>query len=388
MLVKPAIVVVGYNRPDSMNRLLESIGRATYNDKDITLIISIDKSDINEQVKKEAEKFNWNHGKKLIRTFDQRQGLKKHIIQCGDYSLEYGSVIILEDDLVVSPNYYQYVQETLSFYENDYIKKDRVVGVSLYSHQWNGFANRAFDPIENGSDVYLGQFSISWGQCWPAHQWKQFKEWFIINDGNLKHNDLIPKRITNYPETSWGKYFAHFMVEKDKYYVVPYTSLTTNFTEVGQHSSEPDNIYQVPLLFGSKKYTYKTFENLIKYDMFFELLPSEFSFGKEILEQGLIIDFYNTKNTFLDNKFLLTTKLQPYKIIESYALLMRPQEMNVLQNISGNDVYLYDLSITADNKRKDNNRTGIIKYELRGLHWKELLKYSLKKGLNSLKRKI
>lgn len=387
MVKKPAIVAIGYNRPNSMKRLLESIGRAIYKEDDITLIISIDKSEISNQVAKVADDFNWEHGEKIIRCFDERQGLKKHIIQCGDFSIEYDSVIILEDDLIVSPCYYQYVQEALTFYGTEENIDDSIVGISLYSHQWNGFADRFFYPVQNGADVYLGQFSISWGQCWPANQWIEFKKWFLINDGKLKNNKHVPERITNFPETSWGKYFAHFMAEKNKYYIVPHTSMSTNFTEVGQHSEATDNVYQVPLLYGEKPFIFKPIKKLVKYDMFFERLATEYHYSAEILEKGITIDLYNTKNDFPENRYLLSTELKPYKVIGCYGLIIRPQEMNVILSIKGNDIFLYDLAenVNSITRKKYNN---IIKYELRGLHWKNLLIYALAEFRKALIRKL
>lgn len=42
---KPAIVVICYNRPNSLKRLLSSIGQANYpQSEDITLVISVDNS--------------------------------------------------------------------------------------------------------------------------------------------------------------------------------------------------------------------------------------------------------------------------------------------------------------------------------------------------------
>ena len=58
----PAIVIIAYNRADSLKRLLSSIARADYSDtSDITLIISIDKGN-NEDVIRAAEDFSWLHG--------------------------------------------------------------------------------------------------------------------------------------------------------------------------------------------------------------------------------------------------------------------------------------------------------------------------------------
>ena len=111
--MNPAIVVVGYSRPDTLKRLLQSVGNATYHDSDIDLIISLDKADNEEDVVKVANDFEWRFGKKTIRRFPERQGLRKHIIQCGDLTEKYGAVIILEDDLLVAPDYYEYVKAAL-----------------------------------------------------------------------------------------------------------------------------------------------------------------------------------------------------------------------------------------------------------------------------------
>ena len=60
--MNPAIVVVGYSRPDTLKRLLQSVGNATYHDGDINLIISLDKADNEENVVKVANDFEWRFG--------------------------------------------------------------------------------------------------------------------------------------------------------------------------------------------------------------------------------------------------------------------------------------------------------------------------------------
>ena len=51
------------------------------------------------------------------------------MLQCGDISYEYGSVIVLEDDLFVSPFFYKYAVEAQEFYRDD----NRIGGISLYN---------------------------------------------------------------------------------------------------------------------------------------------------------------------------------------------------------------------------------------------------------------
>ena len=56
-----AIVVVGYNRRDSMKRLLASLLKAIYPNQRIPLVISIDCSG-NEDIYNDARTFVWPYG--------------------------------------------------------------------------------------------------------------------------------------------------------------------------------------------------------------------------------------------------------------------------------------------------------------------------------------
>ena len=126
--MKIAIVAVGYNRPDSMNDLLKSIVKADYDSDRVDLIVSIDKGERQSEVISVAEQISWSFGEKIIRAFSERQGLRNHIIQCGDLTEKYDAVVVLEDDLLVSRYFYSYVKQTLKFYQND----PNIAGISLY----------------------------------------------------------------------------------------------------------------------------------------------------------------------------------------------------------------------------------------------------------------
>ena len=58
---KIALVVVGYNRPDSIRRILKSLAEAQYDYENIQLVVSIDHSG-NEEVVQAAEDFEWKYG--------------------------------------------------------------------------------------------------------------------------------------------------------------------------------------------------------------------------------------------------------------------------------------------------------------------------------------
>src|SRR4051812_782733 len=101
MATNPAIVISAYNQPASLSRLLASVESAIYTAADIPLIISIDKSD-EPEVRAIAEAFHWKHGDKRIILHEAPLGLKQHILSCGNLSLVYGAILLLEDDLLVS----------------------------------------------------------------------------------------------------------------------------------------------------------------------------------------------------------------------------------------------------------------------------------------------
>lgn len=359
----PAIVIVGYNRKDSLERVLRSVIHAEYFNDDITLIVSLDHSEKEEELVQTVERYRekWTHGILEVRTTKKRLGLRNHILKCGDITSEYGAVIILEDDIVVSPYFYDYAVQAVNHYKDEEI----VAGIALYSHKWNGYTREFFEPLNNGSDCYLGQFSVTWGQCWTQKQWLAFKTWYKQNQ-KLKHKKNIPEHIHNWPETSWGKYFVHYIVEKNKYYVMPYISLATNFSDAGQHIKVCSTEHQVPLLFGKKEYHFPDSEHVIKYDIFFENKNLRKYLSKKVGSENICINLFGDKS--IDGyEYVLTKQQLPYHIVQSFALQMQPQELNIYYNISGKDIFLYDL------RKKERNQ-----HVSRFLHVYKILDYNVK----------
>ncbi|MBR2555555.1 MAG: hypothetical protein IKE94_11900 [Aeriscardovia sp.] len=383
--IKPAIVAVGYNRPEAMKRLLNSVAHAFYPFDDIDLIVSIDESSRSNDVQQVAEQIPWNHGKKIIKRFDERQGLRKHIIQCGDLSEKYGAVIILEDDLVVAPSFYFYTYLAV----NHYATEDRLSGIALYSHSWNGYANLEFRPVHNEFDAYFGQFSITWGQCWTAKQWNGFKTWYLAHENSLpEQNTAMPAAILHWSKQSWGKYFISYMVENDLYYLIPYCALTTNFTEIGQHNTHRDTAHQVCLLQGFKnKYDFPDFEDGIKYDSFFERV-----FDNEIAgvsASDICVNLNGTKIDLRGKQYLLTTVIKRNCIrVASFGIDMHPIDANVSSNIQGSGIFLYSVGGDGCNLIPGDISLERLLYETYDLTWKQLFRTGIAKFKHALSMKM
>ena len=265
---KPTIVVVAYRRLNTLSRLLDSINDAYYTSNEINLIISIDYHDSNKDVVDYANQFEWKHGNKTVVTHGCNLGLRKHIVECGDYAIKYDSIIILEDDEIVAPYYYEYARAAQDYYEHE----ERVAGVSLYSHEWNIYAGKKFQPIKKSGDVYFGQFSCTWGQSWTSKQWSAFKEWYNRND-EIVEDEKLPRPIYAWKE-SWGKYFIRYIVETGKYYVLPYHAYSTVYGVPGVHSKRIELDVQVALNQGTDEPRFVNFDEGSHYDAFFENIDS------------------------------------------------------------------------------------------------------------------
>ncbi len=373
--ILPAIVIVGYKRTDSIFRLYQSIVNARYPSEDIHIVVSLDQSENTDEIIDRIQSLDWKHGDLEFRVNNPGLGLKEHILQCGSYSSEYGAVIILEDDLLVSPNYYVYACEAL----NKYADSDDIAGISLYSHSWSGYSQSHFIPQNNGFDTYFGQFSITWGPCWTAKQWSCFIKWYDEHTLLSEENLDLPRKIDSWGDNSWGRYFAKYIVSEGKYYVIPYVSHLTNFSETGEHCKQSNAVFQVQLenFIESKNYVFPDFKQGIKYDMFFERVPDESMCIAGIDGREICFDLNGIRRTNMGKKYVLTMeKLKGFKTLCSYGILMRPIENNVIYGCPGNDIFLYELpeeKVFLSHKRNLHRAV----YEMYGADWRTTLSYTI-----------
>ena len=112
---------------------------------------------------------------------------------------------------------------------------------------------KPFYPLQTDSDVYLMQCAQSWGQVWMKKQWFEFKEWYIVHNEEFHELPHLPNAICNWPKSSWLKYHTRYCIEKNKYFVYPYVSLSTNNADIGTHYNQKTTLFQSLLLFGQKR---------------------------------------------------------------------------------------------------------------------------------------
>ena len=202
----PAIVLPIYNRPDCLKRLLRSLLSADFSgvDGEIPLVFSLE-GGTSPDCRALALETPWPYGPKRVVEQPTRLGVRHHILACGDLTETYGSVIVLEDDLTVSPGFYAFAKQAAEFYTPD----PRIGGVSLYAFIFNEYGFFPFVPMDDGNDVYFVQSTSSWGQLWTREQWAKFRGWLRDSEGpkNLASDVRLPQRMREWPESSWKKLY-------------------------------------------------------------------------------------------------------------------------------------------------------------------------------------
>lgn len=378
------VVVVAFNRARSLKRLLGSLNDAIYTVDDVPLIISIDKGDSNQDVLAVAESFVWEHGEKKVVYQETNLKLRKHVLQCGDYALKYGNVIVLEDDLYVSKYFYQYAESALKFTQDN----NRIGGISLYNHRFNVESAEPFESIDDGYDNWYFQFASSWGEAWSKSQWERFKEWYEKSP-NIDDCAQIPLYVRKWSQSSWLKYFIAYLIEKDLYFLYPHKSLTTNFGDAGTHVNKNNTNHQVPIQNGEITYKFSELEmSKAVYDAYYENVYLQ---TKIIDGQKVLVDLYGKKTIEPDKlHYVVSRQALPYKIVKKFGCNMRPHEENILREIEGDDFFLYDMNSRVDTKpRTDAIRKA--QYNLRYIDKKQysaVILLFIQKTLDGMQRRL
>ena len=158
-MLAPVVVLV-YARPNHSLKTIKSLGKNILSDETEVNIYS-DAAKNEKTIKKiklvrnyidSLQKLNIYKSVKVIKA-KSNKGLANSIIsEVSEIIERYGKVIVGEDDLVSSPDFLQYMNDSL-----DYYKKDNEI--------WSisGYIFNIDIPKDYNSDVYLSYRGSSWG---------------------------------------------------------------------------------------------------------------------------------------------------------------------------------------------------------------------------------
>ena len=381
------IVVVAYNRIESLKRILGSLLQGEY-PENAPLIISIDRGD-NQDVLSYAQSFSWPFGEKQVLYQQENLGLKRHILQCGGLTQSHDGIILLEDDLYVSPDFYRYALECLEFVKG----KDQIAGVALYNHRLSQLTDKIFEPLDDGYDNWYFQYACSWGQMWTKEQWSLFSNWLERNaDYDFGASPKIPGHIKEWGKNSWLKYYIAYTIETNRFFLYPRVARTTCFSDAGVNFAIKTGLFQVPLAQGGRRDTLRLSEipeSRAVYDAWMENLWLR----KALDRENLCVDLYGAKECFEGKDYVLTaSRIQGAELLQTYGREMRPQEWNVLAKVPGEELRLYRLGPDARKIPPTAQERGAdVAYHIRGITYpykKVILSLFWRETLEKVRKKL
>ena len=337
-VVWPAIVVNAYNRPDALARLLAALQAAAYPDGErIPLIISIDRGG-SSQVRALAESFVWPCGPKEVILQEQHLGLLEHFFACGDLTMRHDAIVYLEDDLTVSPVFYAYASQALSFYHSD----ERIAGLSLFGLWFNGYTQQPFVPLADGADAFFVQVPYTQGLAYTRAQWARFQAWRHAPQTAAAPGVALHEAWSHFDREDWFPLLARFVISTNRYFVFPRVSHTTGWGDAGTHYAQASRFFQVPLQRGRQVYEFYLLEDaLAVYDPFFEIRTDRLNrLTDQLHGYDYAVDLYGIKSRqALTSAYTLTSR-RCHRPIASFGKALWPIEMNVVERAPGTEIQL------------------------------------------------
>ena len=260
------IVVFACSRPNHLRSLWESLLQAQYDGHTVGLRVVVDQPksllDRNDYLNviefvNTTMRNNWNQGPIEISFHTSPHGLKRSVLEFWtpkDDSHQHHDerLIFLEDDVVVSRYFFQYLvnrdYQLQTYTSNKY--RQQVIGISLYRPQWNEVSWTPFTT--NNCTSFMLQLPCSWGAVYYAEKWALFLQWYQHQQQNTSPL-ILPRSTTNNwdPKTSWKIFMLRFMLEHDLHMWYPNdASYSTTTTPAGTNMRNPSGLsalFNVPL---------------------------------------------------------------------------------------------------------------------------------------------
>lgn len=247
------VVTFVYARPEHTKRMLESLAKNKLA-SDSEIWIFSDNAKKESTVSKVKEVRDYIHSiegnkwfKKLtIIEAEKNQGLAKSVISgVSDIINQYGKAIVVEDDLVLTDNFLEYMNQALEFYEKD----ERIWSISGY--------NVPIEiPTDYTFDIYLGYRGCSWGWAtwkdrWNMVDWdvkdyldfkKNNKKRKKLNRGGVDMAQMLDMQMEGLID-SWAIRWCYEQSKREMYTIYPVKSLVYNggLDGTGTHSGINDS---------------------------------------------------------------------------------------------------------------------------------------------------
>lgn len=232
------IIVLTMNRLPSLKRLVESLKQSDYRNDTVDLIFKFDQPSGVASVDF-AKDVQWPFGSVQVQISNTNMGLRQAWLEAWQPQTLDDRAIILEDDITVSPLWYQWIQTMYDHYGH----RHDLAGFSLQRQQLVPLKERIEVKIHhNDNEPFLYNLVGSIGFVPNAQVWRDFIEWTKCSLCKGQEQDVsIPGLITSdwYKTTDqrmmWTQHFTYFTKHYNLFTLYQHPS---NSTCMGAHWRE------------------------------------------------------------------------------------------------------------------------------------------------------
>ena len=225
------IIVLTYNKPESLSRLLSSLLKIGNrgNTNAIDMVISVDRGhmgyfDLPTLIV--ANAFEWEFGRKKVVLKERHAGQLYQWLEAYGYTGNGSSfVLILEDSVVLSPDWFDYVMSVL---RHNKVKQlySRIAGWTLEApilrQSPSGSVASLYRLASQKSSVFVSELKRVRSFIIIPRVWRAFLKWYEEESGNVPVgvlDKLFVSRMENrgiYTEWSreiWISWFSYFLLQ-------------------------------------------------------------------------------------------------------------------------------------------------------------------------------
>ena len=244
------IIVLAYNRQNSLRRLLESLNKAYYFNGNVLLDIWLDRSKngtYDNQTLTVAKNFRFNKGLKKVHVHKKHVGIYGQWLDTWRPNYQTKEIaVIFEDDITVSPWYYLY----LRLVHEQYRERNDINGFSMEQNIKHGSSNGNI-KVSGENIVFLYPVLGTHGFSPKRDNWIKFLNWYDVKSKEslvplvpeiekptMWYTKFIAQNRTDTMWEMWHIYFAHHNNELTLYPNFGFNiALTYDWKEKGLHSN-------------------------------------------------------------------------------------------------------------------------------------------------------
>ena len=190
------VVVFCYNRPNHLRQTIEALKLNTIASQSRLIIFS-------DGAKNARDEINVKEIRSYIHTIDgflvkeifesqNNKGLAASVIEgVSNVVASYKKVIVLEDDMVCTPDFLSFMNEALASYESR---------LDIFSV--TGYAPPVLIPENYKNDLFLAPRASSWGWATWQNRWEK-ADWDVKNFKEILKESSLRKKITQGGEDLW-----------------------------------------------------------------------------------------------------------------------------------------------------------------------------------------